>query len=213
VFEHGATTIPTTGLTRVYIHDDRLGPYARMIWEVQKRRVIEGQEEEDPESQHSALTLTHEPYPEGRQKRRGEPMTVYAAIIPTYPKLRLTARGLLSVAGEFFPLVRMLVQPDDRDQLRVELRFMLGGDYLAELLSTGFDDPNRVADFVGGASLPRYVGIVRFCIDTDAVLDVVCDTTDIFRDVPKYGSVLTLFAFMTTYQAKLDAYAKYIQLR
>jgi hypothetical protein len=140
-------------------------------------------------------------------------MTVYAAVIPLYSKLRLTARGLLSVASEFFPLVRMLVQSDDRDQLHVELRFMLGGDYLAELLSTGLDDQYRVADFVRGASLPRYVGVVRYCIDNGAVLDVVCDSTDIFRDVPKYGSVLALFAFMTTYQAKLDEYSKYIQIR
>jgi hypothetical protein len=212
VFRHGAATLATTGLTRVYVHDDRLGPYARMLWQVQHRPLVEG-EEEDPRSSHPSLTLSHEPYPEGGQQPRGAPMTVYSAVVPLYPKLRLTARGLLYVAGEFFPLVKLLVRPEDRDKLRIDLRFMLSGDYLAEILSAGLDDQRRIADFVRQASLPRYVGVVRFCDDNGAIMDAVCDTTDIFRDVPKYGSVLTLFAFTTENQHQADQYLQHIQRR
>ncbi len=211
--EHRNGVIVTSGLTRVYIHDDRLGPYARMIWQIRAQPIVDDQEQHDSESLYSALTLTYEPYPEDGGQLREEPMTVYAAVVPLYPKLRLTARGLIKVAGEFFPLARMLVHQDDRAQLRVDMRFMLGGDYLAELLSAGLDDRARVANFVREASLPRYVGVVRFSTDSGAVLDVICDTTDIFREVPKYGSVLRLFAFTTAYQEKLDQYSKHIRLR
>jgi hypothetical protein len=211
MFQRDTARITTTGFTRIYVHDDRLGPYARMTWDVQRRPIVEGQEEHDLESNYPVLTLTHEPCPESGDRSRGEPAVVFAAVVPLYPKLRLTARGLLNVAGEFFPLVRMLVHSRDRDQLRVDLRFMLSGDYLAELLSAGLEDQRRVADFVRGASLPRYVGVVRFYIDSGAVMDVVCDTTDIFRDAPKYGSFLALFAFTTAYQEQLDKYAKHIR--
>jgi hypothetical protein len=198
-YQADSVSIPTTGITRLYVHDDRLGPYARMGWGA-------ATDEDAPTLNHQPYA--HESYVEPSRKERQEPMKVYAAIVPLYPKLRLTPRGLLAVAMDTFPLMRMLVTGQARETLRVELRFMLSGEYIAELLVSKLEDPERVATFAREASLPRYVGIVRFFAGDGAIGDVVCDTTDIYREQPKYGSILTLIPFLTAYEQGFSDFTK-----
>lgn len=197
VYQDGSRHISTTGFTRLYIHDDRLGPYARMTW---------GSPEDDATS--DAPTLTYNPYPLSNCSYSTEPMTVYAAIVPLYPKLRLTPRGLLNVAAETFPLMRMLVGADAQHRLQVEMRFVLSGEYLREILWAKLDDAARAAKFVRTAALPRYVGIVRYFVDGGAIGDVVCDTTDIHRERPEYGSILALVPFLAAYEEGFAAFER-----
>lgn len=205
VYRDHTAVIPTTGLTRLYVHDDRLGPYARMIWSLPTSTQTDFA---SLDLGDDAPTLIHERDPQASYEYGREPMTVYAAIVPLYPKLRLTPRGLLKVAAETFPLMRMLVGVEARDRLQVEMRFVLSGDYLGELLSAKLDDPVRAATFVREAALPRYVGVLRFFVDGGAIGDVVCDTTDIHRDWPKYGSILALVPFLAKYEAGFAAFAQ-----
>lgn len=73
----------TEALEKVYAHDDRLGPYARMIWDAH----------EDGKMPH----LRYEPYgPHFRDF--DEDMVVWSAIVPLYRKLRLTAEDLVRIA-------------------------------------------------------------------------------------------------------------------
>lgn len=106
------------------------------------------------------------------------------ALFPLYPKLRLTARELIGIGLDMMPIVRSLLSQEERQQLNAELFFMHGGDYQKQLLALGLDDPQRVERFVSEVSLPRYVGIVRFQLHDAALVDIVCDTTDIRRDYP-----------------------------
>jgi hypothetical protein len=184
VYETGKVQLKTSGLVRLYVHEDRLGPYSRMAWE--------------PPAEDKVPTLRHLPFNDSRYTYDTQPMKVWAAIAPLYPKLRLTPRGLLRVASETLPLMRTIVGAELRDSLRVDLQFALSGDYQRELLRLGVDDPARVAKFVSTAALPRYVGRVRFFVGDAALGDVICDTTDIFREQPKYGSILALFPFVSS---------------
>jgi hypothetical protein len=127
-------------------------------------------------------------------------LTVYAAIVPLYPKLRLTPRGLLQVAAETLPRMRALVGARC-DQLQVELRFKLSGKYVGELLDLGAASPETIAEFAAGAALPRYVGIIRFLVGEEAIGDIVCDTTDIHRTHPRFGSILGLVPFVAGFDA------------
>jgi hypothetical protein len=198
VYEDGARRIITSGFTRLYIHDDRLGPYARMTW-APPESTAEATSSDAP-------TLTYEPYPQASCKYSREPMTVYAAIVPLYPKLRLTSRGLLHVAAKTLPLMRRLVGADARERLQVEMRFVLSGEYLREILCLPLDDPGRAATFARTAALPRYVGIVRYSVPEGAIGDVVCDTTDIHRNQPPYGNILALVPFLAKY---VDGFAEF----
>lgn len=94
------------------------------------------------------------------------------------------------------PVVRLLLSQEERPQLNAEVFFMHGGDYQKQLLALGLDDPQRIERFVSEVSLPRYVGIVRFQLHDAALVDIVCDTTDIRRDYPRHAPVLAVFPFI-----------------
>lgn len=70
--------------------------------------------------------------------------------------------------------------------------FVQNGLYLSELFGSGAD-PSRVEHFVKGARLSRYVGVLRWFLDGEALADVVCDTTDIRRDPTPYVPILGMF--------------------
>ncbi|WP_437733091.1 hypothetical protein [Sorangium sp. So ce1335] len=172
---NGAYELRSTGLSRLYVHDDRLGPYARAIW-------LPRQDDESP-------TLELKPRSPDLEKKFASKATVWGAIVPLYPKLRLSAEDLIAYAGDFLPLMVRVAGQQRRDALKVEPRFMLGGQYLRDLHTLDIAGA-RVRLFVTTALLSRYVGIIRFCLGTEWFADVICDTTDIRRDVPLAAPVL-----------------------
>jgi len=170
------------GMSRVYVHDDRFGPYVRMKL--------------TPPTDPSGDTVLERV---GRDHAQGAGGKVCYALFPLYPKLRLTARELIGLGLDMLPVVRnVLTDQAERDALNVEVFFMHGGRYQRRLLSSGLEDPARVEQFLSGTALSRYVGIIRFQIGDDgALVDIVCDTTDIRRDFPRRAPVLAVFPFAT----------------
>jgi hypothetical protein len=169
------------GISRLYVHDDRFGPYVRM-------------QLKPPTDHHGDIVL------ERIGPRTGDPAedaggTVCYALFPLYPKLRLTARELIGLGLEMLPVVRSILSVQERAKLNVEVFFLHGGSYQRQLLSLGLEDPGRVEQFLSKCALSRYVGIVRFHLDDAALVDVICDTTDIRRDYPRRAPVLAVFPF------------------
>ncbi len=97
------------------------------------------------------------------------------------------------------PVVRSALTQEERAALNIEVFFVHGGRYQRQLLSSCLDDPGRVQQFVSEAALSRYVGVVRFQLDDGALVDIICDTTDILRDYPRRAPVLAVFSFTTKY--------------
>lgn len=166
----------SAGLTRLYLHDDRLGPYARFVFvppsddEVCEARA---------EGYAPPLRVRFEPQKRGFTEYEN-PLRVEMAVVPVYPKVRTSAESLIAYAGDYLPIVRQVAGPH-RDELRVEPRFMLGGDYLATLGEV-LRDPVRLAKIRRAAMLSRYVGLIRFSITDGWLCDLVVDTTDVRRD-------------------------------
>lgn len=183
------TPLVTGGFARVYVHEDRLGPYARMTW-------TSGTEDSAPALAHAKHHAATYDYGNG-------PMGLYAAVVPLYRKVRLSARGLLMGAAELLPLVRMVLAEEQREHIRVDARFLLSGQYLSEIYTLG----EHLLQFVMTAALPRYVGIVRYSIRNVPIMDAVFDSTDIFRKSPKYGSVLSLVPLHAPYAEEFAKFA------
>jgi hypothetical protein len=169
-------------LKRIYVHDDRIGPYVKMdlnvitedeTVDIQLKRVLV----DDPND--AKLTAN---------------TRINYAVYPLYPKLRLTAPDLAELASEVGPLFRMLVGAERATGLTVEGWFSQNGTYLSDLYELN-TDPKRVETFVQQARLSRYVGVLRWFLDGEALADVVCDTTDIHRGATPYSPVLGIFFF------------------
>lgn len=188
----GSRKLSFKGVSRVFVHDDRYGPYMKMTLE-----ASEGDKDRPILKRVTAAA--------GDAAKDLE-AHIYRALVPLYPKLRLTATELMNVAGELQPLFRRLVGPANQDKLSVETRFTLSGRYLREIYELGLD-PSRVGKFVRAALLSRYVGIVRFFVEGKAVGDVICDTTDIGRSVPPSAPVIGLLAFNPDHVERFKEYA------
>ncbi|NJK30992.1 MAG: hypothetical protein HC927_00510 [Deltaproteobacteria bacterium] len=178
----GGVRLVSDGMSRVYIHEDRLGPYARMSWQPA------GHGGDGPEIAH--LKLGNAAY-----QYDPKPMAVHAAVVPLYPKLRLSALGLIHIATEAEIFIRFIVGPDASHDLRFDLSFELCGDYTKRLLAIGLPDPVPLHDFLTQVPLPRYVGVIRFFLGRSALVDVICDTTDIDRSKPRFGNILAVVPF------------------
>lgn len=179
------------GISRIYVHDDRFGPYLRM--------------QLAPPS-----TAGHEPRLVRVPQRAPDPAggaggQIWYAMFPLYPKLRMTARELIGVGVETLPMVRHLLNADERERLNADIFFAHGSTYQRELMRLGVEDPRRVERFVSEVALSRYVGVVRFQLDDRALVDIVCDTTDIQREHPANASVLAVFPFASKHVAAFQS--------
>lgn len=202
-FSDGDRSLHTSGMAYVYVHEDRLGPYARMRWLAADPATApsvaqpdSGTGEKDMEAlraEEGGVWLAHEPYRDATYGYPNNRMQVYAAIVPLYPKLRLGALGLLKATGDLVPMLRRWNYGVSAS-VRVDLRFQLSGEYLREILQLGLQPQGRAAELSTKAVLPRYVGLARVLHKDGAFLDAVFDTTDVLREEPPCSRMLALLA-------------------
>jgi hypothetical protein len=193
------TILRSRGICKVYVHDDRFGPYARMNW--------------DPPPKKKKLSYTpkpnlrFDPYDGGFDDFK-KPALIDIGIVPLYPKLRLTADDLVALACEFLPAARFLAGKEHRELLRFEPFFQLSGGYLAGLYSLGGPSPVRIERMVTSIHLSRYVGVLRFFLDDRFFCDVVFDTTDILRETPTWGAMLAILPAFEEHVGTLEDIVK-----
>lgn len=170
----GKVSIRSKGVVRWYAHDDRLGPYARL-------GLAEG-----------GATLQLMPSSAGFAGLTA-PMTLYDAIVPLYPKLRLTAEELIQFSLDLAPLVKRLMGNSgaSEEDLLVEPRFMLGGEYLHSLHSLPMETRRKV-DICTKLVMSRYVGVLSWFLGGEWILDAVYDTTDLRRGDASRPPILAL---------------------
>ncbi|MGQ0723259.1 MAG: hypothetical protein ACT4PE_17060 [Candidatus Eiseniibacteriota bacterium] len=154
------------GFDQVYVHDDRLGPYARA------RLDVDG----------AKLRISIE-FPDGTV----DTQDVTHGLAPLYPKLRTTADEVFSASMDLAPIVSRLFGWKGEDR-SIEVFFDRSGTYAASLFQAGAE-PARLERFLRQASLSRYVGISRWSVGRTPLLDAVWDTTDTLRE-GRYGDHL-----------------------
>ena len=164
-------------MTKLYIHDDRIGPYARCF--PLPTAGSDGWKE--------SLVLKVEP-DRSAPASGMETWVVVAALVPVYPKLRLSVRNLLTLAEAMAPIMESTVGPEKTQRLSVELFYRRSGDYVRGL--AGQVDPARAAAGLAAVALSRWCGVVRWYFDDTPIVEFVYDTTDVLRDSSEFGGEL-----------------------
>ena len=177
------TTLPARSarVDKLYIHDDRLGPYAKA--------TITSLPEIKDEGIRESLILEIELPPDDDDPDAGpviEPWIVDSALAPVYPKLRLPVRSLVALGDRMAGLVEEIVGTEALE-LEVEFFFQRSGTYLSEL--NGQLVPG-CGPFLRRIALSRWCGVVRWHLNDKPLLDFVYDTTDIVRDEEDDGGAL-----------------------
>lgn len=168
--------LPTRSMRieRLYVHDDRLGPYARAGLELRSEEGLFLEIERD----------------EGQQE---EPLLIRFAIVPVYPKLRVSPEDIWSMAIHFVEIIRRLAGDS---QAGCELFLVRAGSYLDDLvrLKAGFDiriPEEGLTRFMRSAAFSRWVCVIRWWSGDDRPLaDFIYDTTDVVRVPERVDSQL-----------------------
>jgi hypothetical protein len=163
--------VRSSRLTKLYVHDDRLGPYARAFVEPFSHR----NEGEGLDFEGLAFEIEFD-------GSGAERWIIDAAIAPVYPKLRLPVASLIALAEFMASLVETMVGEKKAPLLRVDFRYERAGDYLTRLAGR-VALPTAAARFVREVALSRWCALVRWYIGDEELVEFVYDTTDVVRDV------------------------------
>jgi hypothetical protein len=171
------------GIKQWYAHDDRLGPYARLGFDADgfKLKLL-------PSS--------------GGFPHLQSPMSFWEAIVPLYPKLRLTAEELIEFGVDLAPTIAFLAKAAP-GQLSVEPFFVLGGEYIRRLRSRPLAR-ERVVRLCMSLTLSRYVGVISWFLAGEWIVDVVYDTTDLRRSDSSRPPALALIPRNSTWCPQLE---------
>ncbi|TVQ95980.1 MAG: hypothetical protein EA398_16625 [Deltaproteobacteria bacterium] len=181
-FRHGQ-------IERLYIQDDRLGPYARAT-----TPKVQGE---------LGLEI---PFRYQGGMVNPETSVIRHVIVPQYPKLRATARDLIRASSALYPLFEEQARNQGQD-LEVDARFARSGEILQELRSCTVR-PDRFAHFLSEVRLSRYVGVLKLYLGGRDCLTVLLDATDMFRKGPLGQQVLGFVATDPTLHALADGLGK-----
>ena len=157
------SAVPTRSsyLCKLYVHDDRLGPYARA-------RVVVA-----PETEANLATLLL--VVDWPNTDNPEVWLVTHALAPLYPKIQLPVRDLIGIAYELGWVLEAIVA-EDAPSLQVDLKYERSGEYLGHLSGT-LGTPG--AEFLRQVLLPRWCAVVRWYVGNTRFADFVFDTTEV----------------------------------
>lgn len=168
----GDTPLRSSRLNKIYIHDDRIGPYAKALLKTNSAAgLVDLFDPSKGTTTHQWLELEIE----------NETWEIANAFAPVYPKLRLSPSSLLLLALYMNGLVEKEVGESAAQKLSIDFRYERSGDYLARL-SGKLHDTAQGAQFVQRVSLSRWCAIIRWYLDDSEFMELVFDTTDVVRE-------------------------------
>lgn len=151
-----------TSVTGVYIHDDRLGPYAAaelVPWTINNGKI------------RTAVFIR---WPDADVP--AEQSFLQAIIVPVPTKLRMSltrirklAHSLVQAAGELFP--------EFADHVVFNCRYQLAYDYLSNATSFGISEDGSY-ELQCKTVLSRFVGLIEITNEDEPLFDVLLDATE-----------------------------------
>jgi hypothetical protein len=178
-------------IRKIYVHDDRVGPYARASLTPFQVTDVEGM----PAMHGMRFEIE-------MVGGTAEQWVVDMIVAPVYPKVRLSVRSLMAIATGMQPLIEKAVGEADAFDLRVDVRYARAAEYLASLAKKV--DPKDAAAMASRVSLPRWCAVVRWSLKDEPLLEFVYDTTDIMRGDGS-GVLLTVVAVSGRVKAEVTA--------
>lgn len=190
-------------ISQLYVHDDRLGPYARA-----EIAVVDVPPSADGTTQGYAtleVTIWDDSKPPEKQEKA---LRVVRAIVPVYPRLRLPPESLIEAAVQYEEGIQNAIGYD----AECETFFVRAGSYFEDIeqqVTAGAQLPgDRVARFFRDLALPRWACVVRWWDprQNTPVADFLFDTTDVIRKMPN-EALLGAVAFDARLRPWIDAVA------
>ena len=149
----------STAVERIYVHDDRLGPYASAAM---KSTTING----------GVVTTLELSWPDDKPAEESQ---LYGMLIPVPVKLRLSAVRLRALAHAVAQTVAVGIPA--LAGLEVHTSFCKGASYRAKAYDFNLS-LEGLREFTHETILSRYVGVIELVTDSGPVADVILDATE-----------------------------------
>lgn len=179
---------------RIYIHDDRIGPFAKSGLDIHQNL------DQDSNVLSSDLYIsTKIPTEDNDELDRRK---VLFAVTPLYPKLRSNAKELIFSASELIPIISSSLNIESYE-LGIDMFFSRPGEYQHGLWDMDID-PDYYTNFIKNVVLSRYIGVIRWFYKDVAIIDTVWDTTDTLRETRYNENLLGIVCFDKTIRSLVD---------
>ena len=178
----------STAVERIYVHDDRLGPYASAAM---KSTTING----------GVVTTLELSWPDDKPAEESQ---LYGMLIPVPVKLRLSAVRLRAFAHAVAQTVAVGIPA--LAGLEVHTSFCNGASYRARAYDFNLS-LERLREFTHETILSRYVGVIELVTDSGPVADVILDATETSPN-PGVLAVVRREAAPPTYGRQIRVIAK-----
>ncbi len=160
---------------KIYLHDDRIGPYIRATIE-----------DVTPNEKLAARLGTRGPLPglhiEAFEKR--EKWVLLRLLVPRYPPVKLSIVDLLDVNRSVIAnLPISSFRSDECKELRMDCYIQSGQSVLEEISTISKLDQPRLVQFLKTISLPDYAGVVNVASRERPLFTLLWDTTDFCRSI------------------------------
>lgn len=183
-------------LQELYVHDDRIGPYAAFrICDPKEHPTISAQlklpEKRRLDEKAFVLDLSGAVKPDYRQvypnwQGNADYFVLRQLLFPLYPKISISLRDMVSRAIDILEKVGG-ANAGRRLTVWYDMRLVLGSDYLRDLVIGGFANDELLDTVCRHFVMSRYVVYLRLSSEDFPIADVVFDTTGTDLHAPAIG--------------------------
>jgi hypothetical protein len=185
-----------TSVDGIYIHDDRLGPYAAaelVSWTANDGRI-------------RTAVFIH--WPDGETP--AEQSLLQAIIVPVPSKLRMSLTRIRALAHSLVQAAAVLF-PEFSGHLVFNCRYQLASDYLFHAAHFGLSDDGCYA-LECETVLSRYVGLIEIANEETPLFDVLLDATETLAN-PSALALVVRKDMPTQYRPEIDHIARQFAAR
>ena len=169
-------TIQVPAPKKIYVHDDRIGPYMRAFLEMVEDPL------QLPGTEFPGLRLERD---RGSDKPVIERWIILGYLVPHHPSIRLNMLDLYNTNRSVVRTLHSKVFPtSDTFRLRMDIRLKYAQDYLADIPARIRKPADEASKFYRAVTFPRFVGVVSVSLEGAPLYDLVWDTTDFCRSIP-----------------------------
>jgi hypothetical protein len=154
-----------TGLRGLYLHDDRLGPYATTQigqWTLRSTGAI-----------RTLLTIG---WAGSGDPVESDAAILHAIIVPLPPKVRLTVARMRVLALSLAQAVAKAL-PEYERKVTMDCRYTRATSYREEAFKYGLSD-DGLYRLLSSTTLSRYIGLIQLTVPEGPILDVLLDATE-----------------------------------
>jgi len=151
--ENSQNSWKSENITKLYIHDDQHGPFARV-------RFLDDGELQTPWTDAHPKQL---------------PSYITSLVVPVYPKIRITYEDIESIAIGIYYILIAAFGKDLEQQWNIQIKY--SEDYKKEILVSNLEDADKLS--IISSSMPKYIWISTLYNGENKLMEFVFDATGV----------------------------------